>query len=55
VFPVATIEAEEELTAITNPNDKAGLRTLRSQFKKVMNARRANRPLMVRVAEIVSK
>lgn len=54
VFPVPSITTEVELTAV-NANDKAGLRSLRSQFMKSMSARRANRPLLVRVAEIVSK
>ena len=54
VFPVPSITAETELVAVDS-NDKAGLRSLRSQFMKSMSARRANRPLLVRVAEIVSK
>ena len=50
---VAVQDDGEMLTA--DPNAKGGLRNLRSQFTKMLDSQRANRPLLCRVADLLSK
>lgn len=50
---VAVQDDLETLTA--DINAKGGLRTLRSQFTKMLDSQRANRPLLCRVADLLSK
>lgn len=55
VFPVPAAVTEETLDVVGDTSTAAGLRSLRNQFFKVAAARKGNRPLLVRVADLVSK
>lgn len=54
VFTVATAKNENTLGAV-DASTASGLRSLRNQFIKNQSGRRANRPLLARVAEVLSK